>query len=139
MLQAYARERSVAIDLLGFDSQVMPLFEEDVKEVPEYGSYIHGLFMQGAQFDTVGSAIVEADPGMLFSRFPVIWLKPTLKEDGEEDERYACPLYKTSIRAGTLSTTGHSTNFVVALKIPTAQPAEHWIRRGVAMLCMLDD
>jgi dynein heavy chain len=139
VLQAYARERSVAIDLLGFDSQVMPLFEEDVKEVPEYGSYIHGLFMQGAQFDTVGSAIVEADPGMLFSRFPVIWLKPTLKEDGEEDERYACPLYKTSIRAGTLSTTGHSTNFVVALKIPTAQPAEHWIRRGVAMLCMLDD
>ena len=79
----------------------------------------------------------EAAPGDLFDRFPVIWLKPVLNEERKVETCFAL-LYKTSLRAGTLSTTGHSTNFVVALHIPSRN-ADHWIRRGCAMLCMLDD
>lgn len=56
-----------------------------------------------------------------------------------EDNSYACPLYRTSARAGTLSSTGLSTNYVTAIQLPSAHTADFWVTRGVALLCQLDD
>jgi dynein heavy chain, axonemal len=39
-----------------------------------------------------------------------------------------------------LSTTGHSTNFVMYLKIPAVEgSSDQWIKGGVAALTQLDD
>lgn len=71
---------------------------------------------------------------------PVILMEPILKSTKVVDEnKYECPIYKTSERRGVLSTTGHSTNFVMFMELNSKVKPTHWINRGTALLCQLDD
>lgn len=69
---------------------------------------------------------------------PYIWLLPEEHHVVADSGIYVCPVYKTLTRAGTLSTTGHSTNFVLAIEVPSTNEQKHWIKRGVALICALD-
>ena len=137
--QTYSRQHKIAIDTLKVGCQVLTIdYNPHERQQPEYGVYIFGLFLEAARFDRRREKIAESIPGVLFDSMPMIWLKPCLTSVPDDMTAYDCPLYKTSVRAGTLSTTGHSTNFVVALRLPSDKPPDYWIRRGCAMLCMLD-
>jgi dynein heavy chain len=67
---------------------------------------------------------------------PLIRFIPT-QTPTKRDKYYACPLYKTTARAGTLSTTGQSTNFVVTLYIPTDRSSDYWLAKGAALMVIV--
>ncbi len=75
---------------------------------------------------------------MLFVPLPAMLFLPAKTEDFSAAPSYEAPLYKTSERRGVLSTTGHSTNFVCDVRLPSSQPQSHWVQRGVALLTSLD-
>jgi len=138
-MQTYARETSTAIDTLTFKTNVMPCFNDGISAAPEIGVYVYGYYMQGARWDEKKKIVEDSHIGVVIVEFPVIWLEPVLLEDLKRDKMLECPLYKTSVRAGELSTTGHSTNFVQFMLIPTEKDSDYWVRRGIALLCMTDD
>jgi dynein heavy chain len=136
--QTYSRDYKIAIDLL-MVSCVFENFErDDIKAPPQDGVYIYGLFCEAARFDRSSMVLEESNPAELFSSMPVMHLLPCMEETYDSSGTYSCPVYKTSLRFGVLSTTGHSTNQVCNFDIPTSVEAAHWTRRGTALLCMLD-
>ncbi|RLV99506.1 hypothetical protein DV515_00009657 [Chloebia gouldiae] len=137
-LQNFARKSVISIDTISFSFKVM---QESVKELtrqPNVGCYIHGLFLEGARWDAAEGKLAESRPKELYTEMAVIWLVPIPNRKPPEYGSYLCPIYKTLTRAGTLSTTGHSTNYVIAVEIPTDKPEKHWIKRGTALICALD-
>ncbi|KAJ3183889.1 Dynein heavy chain 6, axonemal [Geranomyces variabilis] len=102
------------------------------------GVLVHGLYMEGARWDREKRLLQDSFPMEMFSTMPLIRFIPSQAPQSGPG-LYVCPLYKTSARAGTLSTTGHSTNFVVPLNIPTDRAADYWISKGVALLCQLNE
>ena len=101
------------------------------------GVLIDGLFLCGARYNRQTRLLEESLPKLLVEQLPAIRLKPEpdYKRNAAD---YECPLYKTWARAGTLTTTGASSNFVLALDVPTDQPVDKWVRMGVAALCAPD-
>ncbi|XP_032391909.1 dynein heavy chain 3, axonemal isoform X2 [Etheostoma spectabile] len=136
--QNFARKYTIPIDFIGFEFEVTKN-ETHIDEKPEDGAYVKGLYMEGARWDRENMVIGESLPKILFDSLPIIKLKPGEMAMFKHENIYICPVYKTSARRGTLSTTGHSTNYVLSIELPSDKPQKHWINRGVACLCQLDD
>lgn len=138
-LQTYARKHFIPIDTLRFKTIVLKEDKDKIKEVPTEGVNIYGLFLQGAQWSREEGALIDSNPGILFQAMPAIKLEPIIISEYKPESIYNCPLYKTTQRAGELSTTGHSTNFILFLDLATNREPEEWTRAGVALICQLDD
>ena len=155
-VQNFARSECIPIDQLYLTHEVMSedkgLEGENLEGPPEYGAYVHGLFFEGARWSEQANSIVDSEPKVLFTQCPVIWLKPRAKLepgshamagqlplDPQVDGYYRCPMYKTAERRGVLSTTGQSTNYVMAVYIPTNKDQGFWSMRAVCLLTSLTD
>jgi dynein heavy chain len=139
ILQNYARKNKVPIDVLDFSYDFLDFSEASkITHSSEEGAYIYGLYMEGCRFDYKQMRLEESKPGEMYVDAPVINFMPTEKYEPDKED-YTMPVYKTTTRAGVLSTTGHSTNFVIAIEVPTRLKPEHWILNGAAFVCQLND
>jgi len=138
-LQTFARKHMEAVDTLRFKFEMLE--EEDptkIENAPDDGVLIYGLFMEGARWDKAKRFIQDSNPAEMYCPLPLIHFQPAVHYIPPEG-LYECPVYKTTVRKGVLSTTGLSTNFVIAVDIPTDRDSQSWILAGVAAICSLTD
>jgi len=140
--QNHARKYVIPIDQIEFDFEVIsnPEKIDTSKKAPD-GCYIYGLFIEGCRWDSENEVLADSLPKVLFEPMPEIWLVPNKRDEIEKKHTYVCPVYKTIERRGTLSTTGHSTNFVQDMTLPMQEQhdVDFWIKRGVAMITQLNE
>lgn len=72
---------------------------------PEDGVLVHGMFMDSCRWDDDNMVIEDALPRVMNAMLPIVHFEPQ-RNYVPEPSLYHAPLYKTSVRAGTLSTTG---------------------------------
>lgn len=128
----------MAIDLLTFEFKILDqLNPTSVRKAPESGVYCFGIFLEGARWNYDTHLLDESLPKELYTDVPVIHFLPVVNRVMPTNGVYYCPLYKVLSRQGTLSTTGHSTNYVLMAELPTDCDESVWIKAGVAMFLAL--
>jgi dynein heavy chain len=139
-LQTFARKHMEAIDGLNFEFEILDAAPEEITQSPEDGVIVYGLYIEGARFDKDLKRVVDSLPGKMYELLPAIHFKPAVGHK-QAPNTYACPVYKTAVRKGVLSTTGMSTNYVVPVELPISphETEQKWILAGVAALCNLTD
>jgi dynein heavy chain len=112
-----------------------------IERVGKGGCIIFGLFIEGARWDEKGKKLVEARPKIFYEPLPPILLEPSIEAEDQTSSPYIypCPVYRTQMRSGDILPTGHSTNYIFQLDLPSDHPPEHWINRGVAASLELCD
>uniref|UniRef100_A0A669PQ64 Dynein axonemal heavy chain 5 n=1 Tax=Phasianus colchicus TaxID=9054 RepID=A0A669PQ64_PHACC len=115
-----------ALDSVVLCNEVTKWMKDDITSPPVEGVYVYGLYLEGASWDRKNMRLTESKPKVLFEMMPVIRIYA--ENNTSKDPRlYSCPVYKKAIRTDV--------NYIAAVDLRTLQPPEHWILRGVALLC----
>jgi dynein heavy chain len=137
-LQNYARKHIIAIDELQFDFKIIDEYSlNEITEKPDDGCYVYGMFMEGARWNSTTHMLDDSNPKQLYTEMPIVWFVPKKNRKTPTDGIYMCPIYKVLSRSGTLSTTGHSTNYCLMIELASNREQDVWIRAGVALFLSL--
>ncbi|XP_060906749.1 dynein axonemal heavy chain 11 [Labrus mixtus] len=125
VLQSIARKNQWPLDKMTLIVDVTKKTKDDFGHPPREGALIHGLYMEGARWDTQSGHICEGLLRDLTPAMPVLYVRAVPAEEQELKNTYECPVYRTKQRGPT---------YVWTLHLRTKQPPAKWIVAGVALL-----
>lgn len=116
-----------ALDQVNIHNEVTRMLGEDVAKPPKEGVYVHGLFLDGASWESKKSLLKESVNKVLFTNLPVVHIYAINSTAPKDPRLYVCPVYKKPKRTDL--------NFITPLWLKTVEKPEHWVLRAVAILC----
>ncbi|XP_008070221.1 dynein heavy chain 9, axonemal-like [Carlito syrichta] len=125
IMQSMARKNEWPLDQMALQCDVTKKNREEFRSPPREGAYVHGLFMDGARWDTQAGIITEAKLKDLIPPMPVMFIKAIPADKQDCRSIYSCPVYKTSQRGPT---------YVWTFNLKTKENPSKWVLAGVALL-----
>ncbi|XP_032136134.1 dynein heavy chain 9, axonemal isoform X1 [Sapajus apella] len=128
IMQSTARKNEWPLDQMALQCDVTKKNREEFRSPPREGVYVHGLFMEGARWDTQAGIITEAKLKDLTPPMPVMFIKAVPADKQDCRSVYCCPVYKTSQRGPT---------YVWTFNLKTKENPSKWVLAGVALLLQI--
>ncbi|XP_061666307.1 dynein heavy chain 9, axonemal isoform X7 [Syngnathoides biaculeatus] len=125
IMQAMARRNEWPLDNMSLQCDVTKKNREDLTSPPREGAYVHGLYMEGARWNSQTGLIVDARLKELTPIMPVIFIRAIPVDKQENTNMYQCPVYKTRQRGPT---------YVWTFNLKTKEKPSKWTLAGVALL-----
>uniref|UniRef100_A0A8I3NLP8 Dynein axonemal heavy chain 8 n=1 Tax=Canis lupus familiaris TaxID=9615 RepID=A0A8I3NLP8_CANLF len=116
-----------ALDSVTIHNEVLRQTKEEIASPPAEGVYIYGLYMDGAGWDRRNGKLTESTPKVLFTQLPVLHIFAINSTAPKDPKLYVCPIYKKPRRTDL--------TFITVVYLRTVLSPDHWILRGVALLC----
>ncbi|EDV21817.1 uncharacterized protein TRIADDRAFT_59929 [Trichoplax adhaerens] len=116
-----------ALDNVTLQNDVTKHYKDDVNSAPSEGVYVYGLYLEGSGWDRRGCKLVEPPAKVLYTPLPVIHIYASNTAVQRDNRIYECPIYKKPKRTDL--------TYIASVDLKTNQVPEHWILRGVALLC----
>jgi len=112
-----------------------------IRYQPDEGVFIFGLFLEGCTWgyapERKDKQLMESNPKETFTQMPVIRVTAVTSDKAKklyaktpDMNYYDCPVYTKPKRTDQ--------SYVFSVKLRTDKEPEHWILRGVALLCSKD-
>ncbi|KAK6645275.1 hypothetical protein RUM43_001551 [Polyplax serrata] len=128
IMQSTARKNELPLDKMCLQCDVTKKQKEEFTTAPRDGAYVHGLFMEGARWDTAQGVITDSRLKELFPTMPVINIRAITQDKQELRNIYECPVYKTRTRGPT---------YVWTFNLKTKEKPAKWTLAGVALLLQI--
>jgi dynein heavy chain len=126
-----------ALDDVVTHTEVLSYDLDKVRDPPEEGQNIYGLFLEGARWNKAGQEggkLDESEPKKLYTQMPVIRVTAvTAKERKAKGTDYGpygpydCPVYRYPKRTDKY--------LIFRMNLKTTENPNHWKLRGVGLLC----
>ncbi len=133
LLQTTSRHKGWALDETTFITEVTNLTESNQAEDLTDGTFVHGLYLEGASWDRENSRLIKQQSRELNTELPLIKITPIQKKDFLSESSFRTPVYSTRARRNA---SGDGLVFEAFLN--TNVHHSFWILQGVAIIMNLD-
>ena len=130
IIQITCRKRGWPLDKVATYTEVTKIYNiDEINEKPEFGCYIQGLYLEGAEWDTEKNCLQRQLPKKLICNMPLIQVKPAEASKIKLRNNLKTPVYVTQNRKNV-----KGEGFVFEADLRTLVHPNLWILQGVALL-----